>query len=512
MGGPNLANITGVPGSPGAPGAFNVPGPRWQPATWTDAAGNLWLFGGNGQDVVGTQGVLGDLWEYSAGQWAWMGGYDVVDTRAPGIPNYPGPTWGAVSWTDLCERFWLYGGLGQVGSSNTAAGWDYQWSYYMGEWTIAPFGSGLMDAPATSNYPGARSYPASWRAPGGNLYVFGGEGYNTQGTLWYLDDMWEYSAGAWTWMGGPSAGNQQGVYGTLGTPGGGNVPGGRGQAVTWIDAAGALWLFGGLGYDSAGKFGVLNDLWRYSAVSSLPAPTIDAGGVVPADSKVPTIQSGEWVSIYGTNLASSTVTWNGNFPWSLGGTSVTIDGKAAYLSFVSPNQINLQAPDDTAAGPVPVVVTTASGSATTTVTLAQFGPSFLLLDAKHVAGLILRSNGSGAYGRGTYDIIGPTGNSLGYPTVAAKAGDIIELFAVGLGPTIPAVPAGQAYSSAAATTNRVNLLVNNVSVTPGFAGLSGAGLYQINLTVPVGLGTGDISLAAAVGGAQTPAGVVISLQ
>src|SRR5208283_4911637 len=138
-------------------------------------------------------------------------------------------------------------------------------------------------------------------------------------------------------------------------------------------------------------------------------------------------------------------------------------------------------------------------------TLAEFSPSFLLFDSTHVAGIILRSNGSGAYGGGTYDVIGPTGNSLGYATVAAKAGDAIELFAVGLGPTNPVVPAGQAYSGAAGTINPVNLLINNASVTPAFAGLSGAGLYEINLIVPAGLGTGDVSLAAAVGGAQTPA-------
>jgi uncharacterized protein (TIGR03437 family) len=49
-------------------------------------------------------------------------------------------------------------------------------------------------------------------------------------------------------------------------------------------------------------------------------------------------------------------------------------------------------------------------------------------------------------------------------------------------------------------------------VTASFTGLSGAGLYQLNLTIPAGLGTGDVSLQAGVGGAQTPAGVVISLQ
>jgi uncharacterized protein (TIGR03437 family) len=163
-------------------------------------------------------------------------------------------------------------------------------------------------------------------------------------------------------------------------------------------------------------------------------------------------------------------------------------------------------------GTVPVVVTTGTGRATSTVTLAQFGPSFFLLDAKHVAGIILRSDGSGTYGGGAYDIIGPTGTLLDYQTVAAKAGDVVELFGTGFGPTNPAVAAGQTFSGAAPTANPVGVLLNNVSVPPAFAGLSGAGLYQLNLTIPAGLGTGDVSLQASVGGVQTPSGVVISLQ
>lgn len=249
-----------------------------------------------------------------------------------------------------------------------------------------------------------------------------------------------------------------------------------------------------------------------SARASSSGPTITPGGIVPIYSTVGTIQSGEWVSIYGTNLAGATATWTGNFPESLGGTSVTIDGKPAYLWVVSPGQINLQAPDDTATGTVPVVVTTASGSATATVTLARFAPSFSLLDSKHVTGIILRSTGSGAYDGGAYDILGPSGNSLGYATVAAKSGDSVELFAVGLGPTTPSVASGQAFSGAAQTSNPVTLLLNGMTVTPDFAGLSSAGLYQINFTVPSGLGTGDVPLQASVGGVSTPAGVVISLQ
>ena len=248
-----------------------------------------------------------------------------------------------------------------------------------------------------------------------------------------------------------------------------------------------------------------------SASAAGPPPTILSQAIVPINSTVNAIQTGEWVSIFGSNLATSSVTWNGNFPTSLAGTSVTIDGRAAYLWYVGPGQINLQVPNDPMIGAVPLVITTPNGSTSTTVDLIPVSPSFNLLDSKHVAGIILRS-GSGAYGGGAYDILGPTGNSLGYPTVAAKAGDFVELFGVGFGPTNPVVPPGQAFSGAAATTNSVVLLINNTNVTPSFAGLSGAGLYQINLTVPPGLGTGDVPLVATVGGTHTPSGFLISLQ
>jgi uncharacterized protein (TIGR03437 family) len=241
----------------------------------------------------------------------------------------------------------------------------------------------------------------------------------------------------------------------------------------------------------------------------VPPPSISAGGITPIDSPANTIQPGSFISIYGTNLAAAFTQSNGNFPTILGNTSVTIDGKLGYLYFVSPSQINLQAPDDTATGTVPVVVTTSSGSATSTVTLGTFGPSFSLLgDPKnHVAGIILR-------GGGAYDIIGPTGNSLGYPTVAATAGDTIELFGVGFGPTSPSFSAGQVLPAGAygTATSPIQIVINGTILTPAFAGITEAGLFQFNLTLPAGLGTGDVSLVATVGGVQTPAGVVIAIQ
>ena len=162
--------------------------------------------------------------------------------------------------------------------------------------------------------------------------------------------------------------------------------------------------------------GIDPDLPYANTVTKISPASISPAGIVPLDSQISTIQSGEWVSIYGSNFASGTAVWNGNFPTSPGGTSVSINGKAAYLSLVSPGQINLQAPDDTATGTVSVTVSrpniggnSLGGTVSSTVTVAQFAPSFSLLDAKkHVAGIILRPDGSGAYGGGTYDILGPT--------------------------------------------------------------------------------------------------------
>ena len=186
-----------------------------------------------------------------------------------------------------------------------------------------------------------------------------------------------------------------------------------------------------------------------SPIGNAP-PIIRVGGVTPIFSTSTTIEPGSWVSIYGSNLATGTANWKGDFPQTLGGTTVTINNKSAYLWYVSPGQLNLQAPDDTATGTVNVVVTTPNGTTTSTVDLGQFTPSFSLLDSQHVAGVIYRTDGSGAYGGGTYDIIGPTGSTLGFPTRAAKAGDVISLFGVGFGPTDPAVPAGSAFSGQAA--------------------------------------------------------------
>src|SRR5580658_10751893 len=105
-------------------------------------------------------------------------------------------------------------------------------------------------------------------------------------------------------------------------------------------------------------------------------------GVLNAGSGAAAIESGSWVSIYGSNLATTNRSWQAsdfsgtNLPTTIDNVSVLIDGKKAAIAYVSPGQLNVQAPADTNTGPVPVEVTIALGSATGTATLQSYAPAF----------------------------------------------------------------------------------------------------------------------------------------
>ncbi len=235
------------------------------------------------------------------------------------------------------------------------------------------------------------------------------------------------------------------------------------------------------------------------------APVITPNGIVPIYSTSTTIQPGSWVSIYGSNFVSSPVTWMGDFPTSLGGITVTINNKPAYIYFVSPGQIDVQAPDDTQTGSVTVVVANGTGATTqSTVTLGAVGPSLCVVGSTthYVAGTVTRSDGSGTQGGGTYDFIGPNGASLGYPTRPIKAGDIVTLWGVGFGPVSPPIAAGQVVpaNTHGTATSDIEFQIGGITVKPSFAGITEAGLFQFNLTIPGGVGSGDVPITAMVGG------------
>lgn len=293
LGGSQTANQPGTYGIRGTASPNNIPGGRAFPAARSDAAGDLWLFGGYGYASGGMAGDLNDLWEYSNGEWKWVHGSNQTDQwgtyGTQGIAattNVPGARWWAESWTDKSGNFWVFGGLGWDSQGSRGSLNDF-WKYSDGKWTwmsgsnlaawavdggwTGPGIYGTKGAANPNNTPGARVAGSAWTDVSGNLWLFGGTGSDdgTRG-VGVLNDLWKYSGGEWTWVAGSSSADQLGVYGTQGTPGPANTPGARFGAVTWTDAVGNLWLFGGIGQDLNGECQgtgppcELNDLWEFS--------------------------------------------------------------------------------------------------------------------------------------------------------------------------------------------------------------------------------------------------------
>jgi uncharacterized protein (TIGR03437 family) len=224
------------------------------------------------------------------------------------------------------------------------------------------------------------------------------------------------------------------------------------------------------------------------------------------------IEAGSWVTIQGTNLANTNPgrTWRsdeivyGRLPTSLDGVSVSINGETAFVYYISPGQINVQAPNDTFTGTVNVVVTNnGSSSAPATAQLQGFAPALFQYSGTPYA-IVTR-----------YPDNALVGNPAVIPgTVAATRGDVLILWATGFGPTNPATGAGSVVSGAppVATVPAVTVGGTPVTVIGGALSPGSAGLYQIAIQLPASLGTGISAIRASVGGYTSPAGVNLLVQ
>lgn len=219
---------------------------------------------------------------------------------------------------------------------------------------------------------------------------------------------------------------------------------------------------------------------------------------------------------FGSNLSQTTRSWNpgteivnGNLPKSLDGVSVTIDSKPAFIYYVSPGQIDVQAPDDSTIGAVSVVVVNSAGTSNSaTVTLGPAGPSFFTYGDQYAVGVI--PSFTGAYGPGVYDLMGPSGQ-YSFNTRPAKAGEVVELFATGFGATSPPTPAGVVINPPyGQTVAPITVTIGGLSQTVN-AYVTAAGEWQLNVTIP-SLPSGDQTLQVTVGGLQSPGGVFITVQ
>jgi uncharacterized protein (TIGR03437 family) len=234
--------------------------------------------------------------------------------------------------------------------------------------------------------------------------------------------------------------------------------------------------------------------------------------VVNAASLQPGVSAGSWVTIQGSNLAGSTRAWSssdfagGALPTELDGVSVKIDGKPAYVAFISPAQINVQAPADSALGPVPVEVTyNGSTSPPGTAQLQAVSPAFFLWSGKYA--VATRPDFSLAAGAGLFQ---------GVDTVPAKPGDVVILWGAGFGITNPSVAPGVVppANPVANVANPITVTIGNVAATVVGAAIAPGipGLYQIAVQVPTSVPDGDLAVVAQVSGIQSSSSVLLSVK
>jgi uncharacterized protein (TIGR03437 family) len=254
---------------------------------------------------------------------------------------------------------------------------------------------------------------------------------------------------------------------------------------------------------------VYSTSYTLTPASSATAPVIASNGVVNGASFQSGIAANTWITIQGTNLSSTTNDWgssivNGKLPTSLDGVTVNVGGQQAYISYISPIQINALAPGIT---PGPAQVTVSNGSATSTAVTAMaqpVQPAFFLWPGSYA--VATHTDYTYAVKNGTFSTV---------TTTPAKPGDVLILWGTGFGPTSPATqtgmltPSDQTYSTAtpvSVTIGSSAATVYGAALAPGFAGL-----YQIAIQVPASIANGDYPVVATINGTQSPSTALLTI-
>lgn len=227
--------------------------------------------------------------------------------------------------------------------------------------------------------------------------------------------------------------------------------------------------------------------------------------------------SGSWLEIRGSGFivdSTKTRVWapkdfsGDNAPTSMDTVSVYINGALGYMYYLSPTQINVQAPKDSSVGPTVIAVSTcAATSAPYRMEKAFVAPGLLAPPAFFVDG---RQYLVAQFADGTY--VGNPDMIPGLKFRQARPGDKIVVYGVGFGEvtTIPtgaapgvAIPPGVVVRDA----NSINAPIDfRISTTPvatfDYKGLAPGyiGLYQLNIVVPNVLNSGDLLVTATING------------
>ena len=219
-------------------------------------------------------------------------------------------------------------------------------------------------------------------------------------------------------------------------------------------------------------------------------PAISAVISAGAYGQLPMFASGSWVEIYGSNFASDTWQWAGpdfngaNAPTSLAGVSVTVNSKPAYIWFLNSGQVNVQAPDDSATGNVPIVVSSC-GTASSPFMLQKtaLAPGFLSPSSYLVGGkqyLLAQFQDQTFVGDPTV---------LAGTSRPAKPGDLLIVFGIGFGEADDGsgpIPPGVIAPDVNTLKNPFSISFGSAQASLVYDGLAPGfvGLYQFDVTVP----------------------------
>lgn len=230
------------------------------------------------------------------------------------------------------------------------------------------------------------------------------------------------------------------------------------------------------------------------------------------------VAPGTWMEIYGTNLATvlqqtwSATDFTGDLaPTTVAGTTVTIGGQKAFIAYVSPGQVNAQVPSNLAAGPQPVVVTTAGGSSlASTIQVNAAEPGLL---APAVFRLAAGQNVAAVFPDGITFVL-PPGTFPGVPSARAKPGDTIIFYGVGFGAVTPDSPAGQIVTQSNHLASTFQAWFAGAPATVNFSGLTGGylGLYQFNVVVPNVAASDAVPFTFSLGGSAGTQTLLIAIQ
>jgi uncharacterized protein (TIGR03437 family) len=187
-------------------------------------------------------------------------------------------------------------------------------------------------------------------------------------------------------------------------------------------------------------------------------------------------------------------------PTQLDGVTATVNGKAAYIYYISPTQVNILTPPDAISGSVPVRLSYGGQTSATFMAQAQpLAPAFFVFGGGPYVAAI---HTNGAY-------IGPPTLYPGL-TTPAKPGEIIEIYADGFGAANSQVQSGSVLQSGVLTPTPT-VTIGGVAATVQFAGLAGPGEFQFNVVVPGGLSNGDQAITATYNGVSTQSGTLLTV-